>query len=496
MTPAVFMFLDELPLSPNGKLDRKALPEPPKSRPKLDQQLVPPRTDLERRLAETWCRILQLDQIGVHDRFFELGGDSIQAAMFINQLQASLDEFIYVVTIFENPTVADYAAFLSRDYAAAVARWLGHDDGAAASEHGNGQAATVRRVDAAMLQRMQDCVPPLTSTSGDRHGGEKNPAAIFILAPPRSGTTLLRVMLAGHPQIFAAPELQLLCFNTLAERSSAFTDKFSAWAEGTIRTIMDLHQCNAQQAKETMQKYERKNYTTKDFYRVLQESIGDRVLLDKTPSYALDPAVLQKAELDFRDPLYIHLVRHPFAMVQSSQELHMEQVLYLKEHDFSSRELAELVWTLSHQNIAAFLQGVPQSPQVRLRFEDLLTQPEESMQTLCQSLDLPFHPNLLMPYEQREKKMVDGIHAESTPMGDVNFLRHGRIDPDRADRWKHSQEADLLGEITWDLAEQFGYQRPTTSDRKDQQWADRRSLARNRKEQQKQQRARRKRTKN
>ncbi|MDH3716818.1 MAG: FkbM family methyltransferase, partial [Planctomycetota bacterium] len=495
MTPAVFTFLDELPLSPNGKLDRKALPAPPQSRPKLDRQLVPPRSELEGRLAETWCRILKLDQIGIHDRFFELGGDSIQAAMFINSLQDSLNEFIYVVTIFENPTVADYAAFLDRDYGAAVAAWLGHGDRAVAPNRSDvGHAECVRRIDEAMLQRMHDCVPQLTAAPVAPDADEKNPPALFILAPPRSGTTLLRVMLAGHPSLLAAPELQLLCFNTLAERTRAFTGKFSAWAEGTIRAIMDLQQCDAEEAKEIMHSYEQEGYSTKDFYLVLQECIGDRILLDKTPSYALDTAVLEKAEQDFHDPLYIHLVRHPCAMIRSFQELHMEQVLYLKDHDFESRELGELVWTLSHRNIVDFLGGVPTSRQFRLSFEDLLRQPEQTMSALCQALGFLFHPDLLKPYENREKKMVDGIHEESTPMGDVNFLRHQQIQPELADRWKQFSEGDLLGDITWELATAFGYRRPAASDPKDKHWADRRLMARNRKEQQKQLRARRRRT--
>ena len=70
MTPSVFVLVDELPISPNGKVDRKALPEPPQSRPSLDRQLVKPRTALEKRLAEMWCNVLQLEEVGIHDRFF------------------------------------------------------------------------------------------------------------------------------------------------------------------------------------------------------------------------------------------------------------------------------------------------------------------------------------------------------------------------------------------------------------------------------------------
>ncbi len=173
MTPSVFLLLSELPMTVSGKLDRKSLPEPPRSRPELDQPLVPPRSELERRLTDKWQQLLQLEQIGVHDRFFELGGDSLRAAVFVNWLQETLDEFIYVVTIFEAPTAAEFAALLQRDYADAVARWLGVENVPLATQARAAEPAQ-RRVDQALLGQMREIIPKV-KTESETVGG-KNPA--------------------------------------------------------------------------------------------------------------------------------------------------------------------------------------------------------------------------------------------------------------------------------------------------------------------------------
>lgn len=77
MTPARFVALDSLPRNVNGKIDRQALPNPGGARPALDTPFAAPGSDLERRLADIWATLLELDEVGVNDSFFELGGDSL-----------------------------------------------------------------------------------------------------------------------------------------------------------------------------------------------------------------------------------------------------------------------------------------------------------------------------------------------------------------------------------------------------------------------------------
>ncbi|HJT56493.1 MAG TPA: amino acid adenylation domain-containing protein [Ktedonobacteraceae bacterium] len=84
MVPAIILFLDALPLSPNGKVDQRALPKPDRTIP-LQGTFVAPRTLEEKTLAEIWKEVLDLDRVGIHDNFFELGGDSIRSIQIVSR---------------------------------------------------------------------------------------------------------------------------------------------------------------------------------------------------------------------------------------------------------------------------------------------------------------------------------------------------------------------------------------------------------------------------
>jgi acyl carrier protein len=122
MVPSVIIVLDKLPLSPNGKVDRRALPTPEALRDQVEKALVPSRTELEHLLVGMWQSILGEGQIGIDDNFFELGGSSIQAAVLINKIQDQLGEIIHLVAIFDAPTIADFASNLEKHYPDAIAR--------------------------------------------------------------------------------------------------------------------------------------------------------------------------------------------------------------------------------------------------------------------------------------------------------------------------------------------------------------------------------------
>jgi hypothetical protein len=158
-------------------------------------------------------------------------------------------------------------------------------------------------------------------------------------------------MLAGHPLLFAPPELELLSFNTLAERKAAFSGRHSFWLEGVIRAMMEIKHCDAEQAKSMMEDCEHQKLTTQQFYQLMQEWIGEKCLVDKSPSYALNAEILKRAESNFENAFYIHLLRHPYGMIRSFEKAKLDQVFFRYEHRFPIRELAELIWLLSHQNI-------------------------------------------------------------------------------------------------------------------------------------------------
>jgi thioesterase domain-containing protein len=106
-------------------VDRRALPAPPLERPATARPYAAPRTPLEEFLAELWHEVLHVEQVGVDDSFFELGGNSIQGAMLINRLQERLGQHVSVIALFDSPTVAGLAHHLGEFCPDAVARAFG-----------------------------------------------------------------------------------------------------------------------------------------------------------------------------------------------------------------------------------------------------------------------------------------------------------------------------------------------------------------------------------
>jgi acyl carrier protein len=118
MIPSAFVFVDALPLSPNGKIDRSALPAPGNARPDIGVPFVAPRTPLEEELAEIWKEALSLDSVGVDDNFLDLGGHSLLASQIITQVIKRFQLDLPVQLLFDSPTVAEMAVVIANSEAA------------------------------------------------------------------------------------------------------------------------------------------------------------------------------------------------------------------------------------------------------------------------------------------------------------------------------------------------------------------------------------------
>ncbi|WP_420965461.1 non-ribosomal peptide synthetase [Bradyrhizobium sp. B120] len=116
MLPSIFMKLDLLPTTPNGKIDRAALPAPVHS--DTGVEFVAPRNSVERSIAEIWCDLLGLDSVGIHDNFFTLGDQSLLAVRLIARIRAALGVELSLRAFFDQPTIGETAA------RAETLRWL------------------------------------------------------------------------------------------------------------------------------------------------------------------------------------------------------------------------------------------------------------------------------------------------------------------------------------------------------------------------------------
>jgi acyl carrier protein len=109
MVPAQFMLMDTWPLTPNGKIDRRALPAIDRPGRGLSETYVAPRTRVEEQIAQTWSEVLGLPRVGIHDNFFELGGHSLLAVRIASRLREVLKVEFSLRSLFDSPTVAGLA---------------------------------------------------------------------------------------------------------------------------------------------------------------------------------------------------------------------------------------------------------------------------------------------------------------------------------------------------------------------------------------------------
>jgi amino acid adenylation domain-containing protein/non-ribosomal peptide synthase protein (TIGR01720 family) len=109
LIPNYYIFLEKIPLTPNGKIDRKALPDPEITNQRV---YVAPSTELEETLVTIWQDLLNVEQVGVSDNFFELGGHSLLAVRLISAIKNTINVAITITNVFSNPTISDLAFFI------------------------------------------------------------------------------------------------------------------------------------------------------------------------------------------------------------------------------------------------------------------------------------------------------------------------------------------------------------------------------------------------
>jgi acyl transferase domain-containing protein len=376
-------------------------------------------------LAERLARLLGVPADSLRGAAFqELGIDSILGMKFLQDIEGAYGLRLYPNELVEHNSLEKLAAHLSGELATRPDR----------------RAAESETADAP----------------------EAPPAPIFLLSSPRAGSTLLRVMLAGHSRLFAPPELHLLPFASMGERAALLREsRQDHLREGLIEALRALDGASLEDAQARVLEMEAQNLPTEEAYGYLQAKAGGRRLVDKSPSYGMDAGILARAASLCPGAFHIHLVRHPLAVMESFVRNRFDKMLGLKAED--PWALAEGVWRTCNDNIAAFLETIPAERRVLIRYEDLVADPEACMRRLCIRLGLDYEAAMLKPYEGG--RMTGGLHAVSLGIGDPNFLRHQGIEAGLADAWeKHRDRLARLDEATRTLARRLGYSVPDGPD--------------------------------
>ncbi|CAM2069763.1 Sulfotransferase [Sulfidibacter corallicola] len=280
---------------------------------------------------------------------------------------------------------------------------------------------------------------------------------VFVLCSPRCGSTLLRVMLAGHPGLFAPPELHLLPYRTMAERAN--TPGMSEFMGlGLVKALTVLSDTSMKTAQKELRAWERDDRSIPDVYHALTTAAAPRMLVDKTPTYAEHLEHLERAGAWFPKARFIHLIRHPLAVMDSIMRLNRKPMVrdFVFRGEVDSWRAAETIWVRHNRNSARFLATVAPDRQTTIRYEDLVTRPEAMMRAVCEMLGLTFDRGMLDPYQPG--RMTEGI-----AIGDVNFRNHKGVDPALAEAWRDVRLPHPLSDEAQALAAAYDYPVPVAT---------------------------------
>lgn len=272
-------------------------------------------------------------------------------------------------------------------------------------------------------------------------GGMVKEPTVFILNCPRSGSTLFRCMLMGHPSLYAPPELHLAEFAGMRERERQFADAGQDWKTmGLVQTIMHMTGWSKWQAFHYLSHLTRRDLPVTEVYRLLHGLCPKPILVDKSPSIS---GHLQRIEECFENPRYLFLTRHPCAAIESMMLNRVNPPL--PNHTFSE---AERVWLEANSNILSFLENTALDRWHRLSFEELVAKTDRTLRGVTDFLGLPYCESMADVYEG--ERLQGGI-------GCVNFPKRRRVERELGDRWKHVRLPGQLCSETRTIAAEFGY---------------------------------------
>jgi acyl carrier protein len=395
-------------------------------------------------------------QIDINVEFWELGLDSILSMKIIENIEHTYGIRLYPNEMLEYNTLHKLEAYLSAELAESLKpRPAVESSQATLNTTSSENVIFSSSGDHSEVAPEFDWKSQVTYVSAAPETiKQTKKKVIFVLSTPRSGSTLFRVMLAGHSGIFSPPELHLLPYNTLDQWSNRLIDLNQKHIkEGLTKAIAELESLNVEAAIKRLDHLQQEGFTVKQTYELLLEKAQGRFVIDKSPNHALDINTLRNAESVCDEPLYIHLVRHPLAVMESFVRNRFAKMFGVNENPW---EYSGKLWRDMNNNILQHLSQVPSSRSRLIRYEDLVAHPENIMRSLCTWLELPFETEMLKPYEGN--KMTDGLREASLPIGDPNFNQHRKIESHFAENWKHhADKVNHLNPATIALAQEFGY---------------------------------------
>lgn len=270
---------------------------------------------------------------------------------------------------------------------------------------------------------------------------------VFVLGAPRSGTTLLRVMLAGHPELFVPPEMVLGSFETMAQRKAMLEKRF--WDKGGLRrALIELRDIDVDQAKAAVSEWD--DLSVAQVYQALQAEVGDRHLVDKDPRLSVPDGSLERLLENFPDARFVWIVRNPASVIRSVQNMPMAEVM-LQGFAGEPKE----IWTISNARIRDFLARIPQERWARVHYEALVSEPQTELEKAAAAIGVPYHPAMATPYDGDDRMRSGPKGARA--IGDPNMAGRKKLDPSLATKWLDGFDHRKASAATKALALELGY---------------------------------------
>lgn len=282
---------------------------------------------------------------------------------------------------------------------------------------------------------------------------------IFILAPPRSFTSLVNAMLGQHPQIYGLPELNLFLADTLGDLWQGNTEIVGQnnghfgpmMRHGLLRTVAQIY--TGEQTIETVQMARnwvraRETRSTAEVYREITERIAPRATIDKSPAYSFKLEYMQRILEAFPDGRFIHLLRHPRGQCESVMKVaHGAMALLMDSVDRSGPRPVidpQIAWHGFHMTILEFLRQVPDEQQVQVKGEDFFSDTDGTLRAICMKLGIRHEQGALDDMKHPEDSPFACMGPVNAILGnDINFLK------DPAIRFSRQREQRLGGPLSW-----------------------------------------------
>jgi hypothetical protein len=299
-------------------------------------------------------------------------------------------------------------------------------------------------------------------------------APLFMLAPPRSYTSLMNAMLGQHPQCFGLPELCLFNVEQLFELWVRTSDEMGSEAKtrhGLLRAVAEIYAGEQTMDSVRMATHwcsARQNHGTGEIYQELVAKIHPLIAVEKSPAYTVDIKRMLRIREAFPDARYLHLTRHPVGQCKSVMSLYEGTfALFVNSIDFlEDRAIVEpqFAWYDFNINILSFLDTIPPERQMRIRGEDMMSDPPTYLRKVCRWLGL----------REDQAAIDEMMHPERSPFAcfgpldamfgnDPNFLSGPTFRPhvvkvpslNKPVPWREDGKG-LMPEVV-ELAREFGY---------------------------------------